>query len=272
MKTLNSDEKYNINISIDRKSIQLCIDDKFYKIVNSSTSIDEFQMIGMQIMDMIDALDDILRFREVKVNRLDDVMKRKMTAFSQLLAVSVLPKREETQLEKLVQTKAAQQTFKSIAMRHEDIETKNVGRTLSECIKDKEERLHPKKEVDYTDDAQLEAAVQKLYGDKKPEKQPVDIVKNLKLNVKKTEVEKVEKSVKKAVEPVKEENAKTIAETIQENTKKEYTFDQQYLIDTYIKHFGKVKVSRDKFKQEVRTNRYVKLFGDYTKYVTAVLS
>lgn len=257
-------EKYNINISIDESSIQLCIDDKFYKIVNSSTSKDEFQMVGLQIMDMVDSLDDILKFREVKVQRLDDVMKRKMTAFSQLLANSVLPaiRKTDTQLEKFVKTKVAQQTFKAIAMRQDDIKTKTVERTLSKCVEEQEERLKLKnKEIDYTDDEQLEAAVQKLYGDKKP----VNIVKNLKLDIK-PENENVSQNSKF------EKTNEILAKAIQNEMKKDLTFDQQYLIDTYIKHFGKNKVPRSRYLQEGFSRRFDKLFGGYTNFVNAVIS
>ena len=261
--TVNS-EKYNINISIDESSIQLCIDDKFYKIVNSATSKDEFQMIGLQIMDMVDSLDDILKFREVKVQRLDDVMKRKMTAFSQLLANSVVPvtRKTDTQLEKFVKTKAAQLTFKAIAMKQDDIRIKTVERTLSKCAEEREERLKLKnKEIDYTDDEQLEAAVQKLYGDKKP----VNIVKNLKLDIK-PENENVSQNSK--IEKTNE----ILAKAIQNEVKKDLTFDQQYLIDTYIKHFGKNKVPRSRYLQEGFSRRYDKLFGGYTNFVNAVIS
>lgn len=257
-------EKYNINISIDESSIQLCIDDKFYKIVNSSTSKDEFQMVGLQIMDMVDSLDDILKFREVKVQRLDDVMKRKMTAFSQLLANSVLPaiRKTDTQLEKFVKTKVAQQTFKAIVMRQDDIKTKTVERTLSKCVEEQEERLKLKnKEIDYTDDEQLEAAVQKLYGDKKP----VNIVKNLKLDIK-PENENVSQNSKF------EKTNEILAKAIQNEMKKDLTFDQQYLIDTYIKHFGKNKVPRSRYLQEGFSRRFDKLFGGYTNFVNAVIS
>lgn len=265
-------EKYNINISIDESSIQLCIDDKFYKIVNSSSSKDEFQMVGLQIMDMVDSLDDILKFREVKVQRLDDVMKRKMTAFSQLLANSVLPamRKTDTQLEKFVKTKVAQQTFKAIAMRQDDIKTKTVERTLSKCVEEQEERLKLKnKEIDYTDDEQLEAAVQKLYGNKEKVKQPVNIVKELKIDIKPTvkEVKPVED--KKVTEP-----KETIAENIKKEatTKPEYTFDQQYLIDAYVKMFGKNKVSRSQYYEEGGSRRFIKLFGGYTNFVTAAIA
>lgn len=259
-----NNEKYNINISIDESSIQLCIDDKFYKIVNSSTSKDEFQMVGLQIMDMVDSLDDILKFREVKVQRLDDVMKRKMTAFSQLLANSVLPaiRKTDTQLEKFVKTKVAQQTFKAIAMRQDDIKTKTVERTLSKCVEEQEERLKLKnKEIDYTDDEQLEAAVQKLYGDKKP----VNIVKNLKLDIK-SEKENISQNSKF------EKTNEILAKAIQNEVKKDLTFDQQYLIDTYIKHFGKNKVPRSRYLQEGFSRRFDKLFGGYTNFVNAVIS
>lgn len=257
-------EKYNINISIDESSIQLCIDDKFYKIVNSATSKDEFQMVGLQIMDMVDSLDDILKFREVKVQRLDDVMKRKMTAFSQLLANSVLPatRKTDTQLEKFVKTKVAQQTFKAIAMRQDDIKTKIVERTLSKCTEEQEERLKLKnKEIDYTDDEQLEAAVQKLYGDKKP----VNIVKNLKLDIK-SKNENVSQNSKF------EKTNENLAKAIQNEAKKDLTFDQQYLIDTYIKHFGKNRVPRSRYLQEGFSRRFDKLFGGYTNFVNAVIS
>lgn len=257
-------EKYNINISIDENSIQLCIDDKFYKIVNSATSKDEFQMVGLQIMDMVDSLDDTLKFREVKVQRLDDVMRRKMTAFSQLLANSVIPvtRKTDTQLEKFVKTKVAQQSFKAITMRQDDIKTKTIERTLSKCVEEQEERLKLKnEEVDYTDDEQLEAAVRKLYGDKKP----VNIVKNLKLDIK-PENENVSQNSKF------EKTNEILAKAIQNEVKKDLTFDQQYLIDTYIKHFGKNKVPRSRYLQEGFSRRYDKLFGGYTNFVNAVIS
>lgn len=257
-------KKYNINISIDESSIQLCIDDKFYKIANSVASKDEFQMVGLQIMDMVDSLDDILKFREVKVQRLDDVMKRKMTAFSQILANSVIPvtRKTDTQLEKFVKTKVAQQSFKAITMRQDDIKTKTIERTLSKCVKEQEERLKLKnEEVDYTDDEQLEAAVRKLYGDKKP----VNIVKNLKLDIK-PENENVSQNSKF------EKTNEILAKTIQNEVKKDLTFDRQYLIDTYIKHFGKNKVPRSRYLQEGFSRRYDKLFGGYTNFVNAVIS
>lgn len=229
-------------------------------------------MVGMHIMDMMDSLDDILKFREVKGIKLDDIMKRKVNAFALLLANSVLPQRKDTHFEKFVRTNVAQQTFKSIAAKHEDIKNKEVRRTLSECKKEEEERLKLTKEKDYTDDTVLEQAIQELYGNKlketievtpEPVKKAIDINAELKKSLKAIKEEKPKKA--------KEEKPKeTIAKTIVEE--KHYTFDQQYLIDLYVKNFGKNKVSRDKFKQQVKTNRYVKLFGTYTDYVNAVLS
>lgn len=261
-------EKFNINISIDESSVQLCIDDKFYKIVNSSNSKDEFQMVGMQIMDMVDALDDILKFREIKVQKIDDVMKRKMTAFSLLLANSVLPKRKDTQIEKFVKTKVAQQTYKAISMRQDDITNKHIARTLSVCHDEQIERMNNKtQKIDYNDDQQLEAAIQKLYGNKK---QPVDIVKNLKLDDLKNKSKKVGQIIKE--EKPKEIIAKEIQKDQEVKPVAEYTFDQQYLIDTYVKMFGKNKVPRSKYLQEGGSSRFAKLFGGYTNFVTAAIS
>lgn len=263
-----NNEKYNINISIDERSIQLCIDGKFYRITNSSNSKDEFQMVGMQIMDMVDSLDDILQFREVPVIKLDDIMNRKVNAFAQLLANSVLPKQNEAQIDRFVKTNVGQQIFKSVTMKQDDIRNKEVQRTLSVCRNEYIERTSNKnKIIDYTDDKVLEEAIQKMYKEKieAVEEKPVIIKEANK------EMKKAIKETKKVIETIKKEKPKeTIAQTIQKD--QEWTFDQQYLIDSYIKHFGKNKVPRSQYLQEGFTSRFAKLFGGYTNFVNAVLA
>lgn len=247
-------EKYNINMSIDEKSIQICIDGKFYYIVNSPSTKDEFQMVGLQIMDMIDALDDILKFREIRSKTLDETMKKKMSAFSMLLRNSLVSQKTDLCQERFVKSKVGQQTFQAISMRQNDIASKNISRTLSVCEKEIDKRKNiENKTVDVNDDETLCKMFNQLYGQKAAS-----------IEVKPEKIEEKKTIAKKVLETQQSE--------IDKNDFSSISKKQQELIDLYISCFGKIKVPRTEYLEKIKSRRFEKWFGGYTNFVNAVLS